>query len=512
MKKLPTGIQNFIEIRESDYAYVDKTGDIYKMINQGKYYFLSRPRRFGKSLLIDTISELFKGSKEYFKGLYIYDKWDWDTKYPVINISFGSGDFSSDETLNERINYIIEDNCDNLDIDYRKHNNLVRLIKGLYKKYGKKVVILVDEYDKPLLDVITDKPTAIQNRKTLKNLYSAIKDSDRYIKFVLLTGVSKFSKMNLFSGLNNLTDITIDPEYGTITGYTQNDLETVFKEHLEGVNMERVKRWYNGYNYFAAPIYNPFDILLFISKKYEFNNYWWGTGNPSFLIEKLKDSNFYIPNLEKLIVGEETLNSFDIEKIDLVALLWQTGYLTFDKKIISENQIGYKMKIPNIEVQKSLNALFLDYLASDRVEGISKWFQASENLTNRKLDEFATVLKSLFSAIPYNNYIKNIIANYEGYYSSVIYTFMAGLGFDIIGEDVTNKGRIDLTIKTSTTIYILEFKVDSKEEAIKQIKERRYYEKYQADSRDIYIIGINFDSTLRNISAYQWERVLVNYD
>ncbi|QEN05594.1 hypothetical protein EW093_13010 [Thiospirochaeta perfilievii] len=506
MTKLPTGIQTFSEIREDNYAYVDKTKDIYNLIENGKYYFLSRPRRFGKSLLIDTISELFKGSKEYFKGLFIYDKWDWTVKYPVININFGSGDYSSSNNLKNGISEFLVDIADDFNIKINISLNLKQLIKQVYKTFNQKVVILIDEYDKPIIDVLTNLEVAKQNRLILGSFYSAIKASDKYVKFAMLTGVSKFSKINLFSNLNNFTDITIDKEYGTITGYTQNDLETTFKEHLVGVDMSKIKQWYNGYNYFSEPIYNPFDILVFISKKYIFDNYWWETGNPTFLIDILKKSRFYIPDLSNLVVTKEMLNAFDVDKIDLIALLWQTGYLTFEKMEQFDSGIEYTMKIPNLEIKNSLNNLFLSYLT-----GADIWLPKKSEIHNiiskKDIDSFISSLKSLFSTIPYNNYVKNEIANYEGYYSSVIYTFLSSLGYDTVAEDVTNRGRIDLTLKTKSAIFIFEFKVDLKEEAIKQIKDRKYYEKYQVENKDIYIIGINFDSESKNILEYKWEKI-----
>lgn len=506
MKKLPTGIQTFSKIREGDYAYVDKTEDIYKLIDNGSYYFLSRPRRFGKSLLIDTISELFKGSKDYFKGLFIYDKWDWSIKYTVININFASGKVRTPESLISKIDYILEDNCKKLSLDFSKNSDLYSLIQSAYEKHGKKVVILVDEYDKPIIDVIKNKEIASENREILGDLYSAIKASDKYVKFAMLTGVSKFSKVNLFSNLNNLTDITMNKKYGTITGYTQYDLETTFKEHLKGVEMEEVKLWYNGYNYFAEPIYNPFDILQFIDNDCTFKNYWWDTGNPSFLIDILKKSNFYIPNLDNLIVEEVTLNAFDVEKIGLIALLWQTGYLTFDKTEAFDSGIEYTMKIPNLEVKNSLNNLFLEYLIGGETS-IPKKSELHKIILQEDLESFINTLKSLLSAIPYNNYVKNEITNYEGYYASIIYTFLSSLGYETVAEDVTNRGRIDLTLKTQLTIFIFEFKVDSKEDAIKQIKDRKYYEKYKAEGKKIYIIGINFNSELKNISDFKWENI-----
>ena len=511
MTKLPIGIQTFSEIREGNYAYVDKTEDIYNLIDRGKYYFLSRPRRFGKSLLIDTISELFKGSKEYFKGLYIYEKWDWSVTYPVIKISFGKGKFSSSESTTKVIRKQLKNNLRILNVDCDDLEELsdcfADIIWNTYEKYGQKVVILVDEYDKPVIDIITNKVIAAENKEILGDFYSAIKDSDQYVKFAMLTGVSKFSQMSLFSKLNNLEDITIDDEYGTITGYTQHDLETTFKEHLVGVDMDKVKRWYNGYNYLSEPIYNPYDILIYISKKCNFSNYWWESGNPSFLIEILKISNFYLPKLDNLIVGKETLNAFDVERIDLIALLWQTGYLTFDKEIIEGDFLSYKMKIPNLEVKQSLNTLFLNYLVDDKIQVNPIGLKAVNALSNNKVDKLITVLKSLFASIAYNNFTKNELEKHEGYYASLMYTFLSSLGFDSHAEDPTSIGRIDLTLKTYSSIYIFEFKVDKKEDAIKQIKEKKYYEKYLSDGKDIFLVGINFDSKDRNIADFKWEKV-----
>jgi hypothetical protein len=278
MKKLPIGIQTFQDIRTDNYVYVDKTEIALRLIETGRYYFLSRPRRFGKSLFIDTLKCIFEGKKDLFKGLSIYEQWDWNTTYPVIRLSFGSGVHTNRESLERSIYYLLKDIQEELNVDCSNISDMKacfkELIKKTYQQYQKKVVILVDEYDKPILDNITDKPTAKIMRDRLKNIYSVIKDSDQYIKFVFITGVSKFSKVNLFNGLNNLNDITLDKHYATICGYTHNDLETTFKQYLHHVNMTVLKDWYNGYNYQSEPVYNPFDILLFISKGAEdFGNY-----------------------------------------------------------------------------------------------------------------------------------------------------------------------------------------------------------------------------------------------
>ncbi len=513
MKKLPIGIQTFEKIIEEDCCYVDKTAIAKRLIDSGSYYFLSRPRRFGKSLFLDTLAEIFKGSKELFEGLAIYDSWDWETKYPVIKISFDKGDFRTTEGITTALERSLQMNaeCLNIPLDQKflDYTAFAEFIKKVHDHFQQTVVILIDEYDKPILDNITREEEATNARNLLKVFYSAIKGSDQYLRFVFLTGVSKFSKMNLFSGLNNLQDITIDSNYATITGYTHEDLQEVFGEHLAGVNLEMVRKWYNGYNYFGEPIYNPFDILLFLANDRKFKNYWWETGNPSFLIEKLKEKPYSIPNLETIEVESETLNAFDVEQIDLIALLWQTGYLTFDKEIIDDltYNVTYTMKVPNLEIQMSLNALFMDYLTAIGEEKASLRSSFSKALRSFDAVKVESILKSLFAAIPSDNYRRNDIAKFEGYYSSVIFTFFTSIGFDVLIEDSTNKGRIDLTIVLPTAIVLVECKVDSSESAIQQIHDRKYYEKYRSSEKPIYLMGINFSSKERNVAVFEWEKM-----
>ncbi len=517
-KKLPIGIQTFRDIRDpkENYVYVDKTELALSLITSLKYVFLSRPRRFGKSLFLDTLSEIFKGSEELFRGLAIHDQWDWSENYPVINISFGSGNFSSREATVHKIEDELLSNARLLNITGFEFDSidtgisLKRLITAAYEQFGKKVVILIDEYDKPILDTIhhDDKTATSDARDMLRDFYSAIKASDAFVKFVFLTGVSKFAKLTLFSGLNNLMDITINPNYATITGYTHEDLVREFATRLDGVDLDEVKRWYNGYNYFGTPIYNPYDILLFLENGCMFKNYWWETGNPLFLIEILKKEPKFIPNLETITISDEMLNAFDIERISLPALLWQNGYLTFGGKQILMGEEIYELKVPNIEIQRSLNALFLDYLTNLYESRLPKMIDASKNILADNLDGFKTALVSLFASIPYHNYANNIIASFEGYYASVTFAFLASLGFDIVAEETTNIGRIDMTIKAPDKIFIIEFKVDvPAEAALHQCRTRRYHEKYLADGRPIALVGIHFDSQLRNIAGFAVEEV-----
>jgi len=520
MKKLPLAITTFADIRdkEQNYLYVDKTEIAWQLIDRGKYYFLSRPRRFGKSLFIDTLSDLFKGKKELFKGLAVYHQWDWDIHYPVINISLNTGDFSSKEGIIERILDILDHTKKHLGVRCKKNNSIpscfTELIENVYEKYQQKVIILIDEYDKPILDNISKKETALIARELLKSFYSVIKDNDRYLKFVFITGVSKFSKMNLFSGLNNLSDITTRPEYASVCGYTHHDIKTTFKAHLQGVDLDKLKQWYNGYNYLGGEekqVYNPYDILLFIDNHCEYKNYWWGTGNPSFLIKKLQEQNYYIPNLENIIVNEEILNTFDIEKIDLIALLWQTGYLTFARKIQNfDDTFLYQLKVPNREIQKSLNELFLNFLTNQPINVLTNQNLIYHDIT-QDIQQLEVTLSALFASIPYNNYVKNEIANYEGYYASVVFAYLMSLGYPCIAEDVTQKGRIDLTIKLPNRIVIIEFKVDQQEQALAQIKQKKYYQKYIAEAQSkqqrIFIVGICFASEEKNIVEFDWQEI-----
>ncbi|MGB4269006.1 MAG: AAA family ATPase, partial [Spirochaetota bacterium] len=290
LKKLPIGIQTFSKIREDNYVYIDKTKEAYELITQYQYVFLSRPRRFGKSLFIDTLHNIFEGKKEYFEGLYIYDRWNWDDTYPVIKIAFG-GSRSAKELISGLFS-ILRDNGRRLGVQTGIEDDYAvsfkELIYQVYAKYNKKVVVLIDEYDKPILDNLDQIEVAYENREILKRLYTEIKNSDQYIRFTFLTGVSKFSKASIFSGLNMLKDITLEPEFGNICGYTQHDLKTTFREYLEGVDLEEVRQWYNGYNFLKDYLYNPFDILNFIDSNFRFRNYWFSTGMPAFLIKLLE--------------------------------------------------------------------------------------------------------------------------------------------------------------------------------------------------------------------------------
>lgn len=294
-------------------------------------------------------------------------------------------------------------------------------------------------------------------RSGLVNLYSVIKGSDEFLRFAFLTGVSKFTKTSTFSGLNNIVDISLQKKFSNICGYTQNDIETTFKPYLADVDLEQVKCWYNGYNFLGDDLYNPFDILQFIGNDHTFKNYWFESGTPAFLMRLIAQNNYFLPTLADIQVDEKLLNSFDIENLDLEAILYQTGYLTIDTvETTLLGTIQYRLKIPNKEVKQSLGEYIIRYLIKDK-SSVQKKTNIYRSLLASDLEQLNVAFVSLFASIPYNNYTKNDIANYEGFYASVMYVYLQSLGLNIIGEDVTNTGRTDLTIIMDHAIYILEF-------------------------------------------------------
>ncbi|BAU22520.1 hypothetical protein THC_0114 [Caldimicrobium thiodismutans] len=513
-KKLPIGISSFEKIRSEPYYYVDKTPFVVKLVEEGTYYFLSRPRRFGKSLFVDTLKQAFLGRKELFQGLYLEKNWDWSVRYPVIHIDFGGGEVKSIEALEKWILQQLEEHQNLYDItckwkdDY--HACFRELILKLSQKYASKVVVLVDEYDKPILDCIEDRETAKAVRDVLKNFYSVLKPLDAQLKFVFLTGVSKFSKVSLFSGLNQLNDITIDKRFAEICGYTQEELEEVFREELEDKDLELIRCWYNGYSWLGEPLYNPFDILLYLEEK-KFHPYWFETGTPSFLVKLLMEKRFYLPELEDLTATDDLIGSFDLDYIEPENLLFQVGYLTIKETIEEEGLVLYKLSYPNKEVKISLNRVLFSYftqLSSERPRLSLKMIEA---VRERDFEKMKRVLESLYAGIPHDWFRKNELSRYEGYYASCFYAFLCGSGLEVIPEDITNKGQIDLTVLYRERVYLFEFKVVEGEggeaKALAQLKEKGYHKKYDGSAKEIYLIGIEFSSGERNLKSFFWEKI-----
>ena len=463
MKKLPIGIYTFEKIREDNFYYVDKTDYIAQLAEQAGYYFLSRPRRFGKSLFVDTLKCAFEGRQGLFQGLYLENNWDFDKTYPVLSFSLGRGRVNSLEELNTNILSMLDGQAEKHAISCKNElvaNRFAELVQGLYAKTKQRVVILIDEYDKPILDNLEDEQKAAEMRDGLKNFYSVLKDSDQYIKFCFITGVSKFSRVSIFSDLNNLKDISLDSRMGAICGYTQSELENTFAERLSGVDLEELAAWYNGYNFMGEEnVYNPFDVLLFLDSQ-ELGNYWFESATPSFLVKLLSRNKVYLPDLEHIEIDQNMLSSFDLEQILPEAVLFQSGYLTI--KNVEEMAPGQRLltlDFPNQEVRVSLNMHLLNYLSGAPSKTSSLRYRMIKALRQENMEQVKKHFQALFSSIPYEWYTKSKMDEYEGYYASVVYAFLASLGFDIRPEPSSSHGKADLVLDTGQAVYVLEFKV-----------------------------------------------------
>jgi hypothetical protein len=510
VQKLPIGIQTFSTIRQENYLYVDKTEAIYRLLTSGIYFFLSRPRRFGKSLTLSTIKAIFAGERALFKGLWIEERWDWTKIHPVIHFSFSSIGYKSlglEAAIEAELRVIGAQMGVQLE-----ESGIARIFRELIQKLATttKVVILIDEYDKPLIDYLEDKAQAHAHQQILKSFYSVIKDSDPYIEFLLLTGVSKFSKVSIFSDLNNLSDITLDRAFADLTGYTQAELLHYFAAYLPATEtllglsrtelLEQVRLWYNGYSWDGhVHVYNPFSILSFFQKA-DFRNFWFETGTPTFLLTLMKENRLFA--LDNLEVNELAFASYDITRLQILPILFQTGYLT----IKSKEEFGlYRLGYPNREVEASMLMYLIGELGHDEpalttpmVVHLYRAFRAND------LAQVIKLIKSIFKNIPSQIFIRDA----EAYYHSLIYLVFFYLGQYTQSEVSTNDGRLDCVVQTATHIYILEFKLDaSAAAALKQIKDRNYHEKYTTDPRPKVLVGINFSSAKKTVDDWTVETV-----
>ena len=514
LARLPLGIQTFAKVREGDFAYVDKTPLALSLANDAGIYFLARPRRFGKSLFLDTLRNLFESKHELFQGLYAEHNWDWAVKYPVIKL-----DMSGDSTSVSAVRSTLEDNlrytAKHLNVELSDASEPAKLfqqlIRAAHEQHGRQVVLLIDEYDKPMIDNIDDMALAKQMLKQLHSFYSVIKATDEHLRFVMLTGVSKFSKVSIFSGLNNLKDISLNPDYGSICGYTEADLREVFGEHLRGVDREQLRHWYNGYNFLGTDlVYNPYDILNFIDRSqsfgtFQFESYWFETGTPTFVIDLITRDKILAQQLEPQRVSKNKLDKTSLEKIELTTALLQSGYLTINSVEHTDPYAPmYELMCPNHSVRSALQNELFEYLTREDIANYRGAMYCA--LRDADLATIESELKRLFASIAADNYRKNNIARFEGYYASVTYSFFAGMGCKIIAEDVSNHGRIDLTIQKADHTYVIEFKVVKRKSkansALQQIIQRGYAAKY---SGSVYQIGIEFSISKRNIVGFAWQ-------
>ena len=513
-RRLPIGMQTFRELREEGCYYVDKTPYIERLLSKGKHYFLSRPRRFGKSLFLDTLKELFEGNQPLFSGLAIHDRHDWTKRHPVVRLDFARGHFEEAGALHANLSAQLDGIETAAGIRPRYDTAPERfghLIQSLHERSGQRVAVLVDEYDKPILDAIERPEVALANRGYLRGLYGVIKASDAHVHFTFLTGVSKFTKVSVFSVLNNLTDLTLDRRYSAICGYTERDLDMVFAPELAGLDRERVREWYNGYRWRGEEkVYNPYDVLLLFDRR-EFAAHWFETGTPAFLVETLVRRRVSTVSLDEMMSTGDLLSAFDVGKIGTEALLFQTGYLT----ITGEEELGglplYRLGYPNREVRQSLNVQLLGHLVQDTVRQTANSIRLARLLAAHDCAGLEELFHAFFASIPYEWHAdrvgtSNDIANYEGYYASVFYSYFAALGYEIVVEESSSHGRLDMGVRTGGHVYLFEFKVAELSppgSALAQIQERDYAAKYRGRGEPIHLIGVEFSRQTRNVTAFE---------
>ena len=512
LKRLPVGIQTFSEVIDLDCLYIDKTEYIWNMIHLSKYIFLSRPRRFGKSLLVSTLQAYFEGRKDLFKGLFIETvEKDW-TEYPVLRFDMSLGKHMEKEQLERYLLYILGDNEKRFGVISNSQDPNVRLknlISSVYDKTGKKVVILIDEYDAPLLDVVHEKETLPVLRNVMRNFYSPLKASDPYLEFVFLTGITKFSQLSIFSELNNLKNISMRTDYGGVCGITEDEMLMQMSDYIDNFAeaqqitreeaIEGLKLQYDGYHFtWPSPdIYNPFSLLNAF-QDHDYTNYWFGSGTPTYLIEMLRKFNV-VPS--KIGGGSVQANTFDApteNMKNIIPLLYQSGYITIkDYNPVSKN---YKLDIPNNEIQAGLmESLLPNYVHEYADEGSAMVGDMYEALYYEDLDEMFSLLQAYLLTVPYCDN-----ANSEGHYQQLLYVIFSLFGRYVDVEVHTPTGRVDIVMKTAKALYLFELKLNmSAQAAINQIDLKDYSSKFALSGLPIVKVGINFDPERRTIGDWK---------
>ncbi len=510
--KYPIGIQSFDKIRQDDFVYVDKTHHIYKLANEGCYYFLSRPRRFGKSLLLSTMEAYFQGKRELFKGLALEQlETEWN-EYPILHIDLNTGNFNTKDELSTVINrqlLLWEEQYGKGEGETTLGLRFSGIIRRAYEKTGKQVVVLIDEYDKPMLQAIVDDELQEYYRNELRAFYSVLKGQDRYIRFAFLTGVTKFGQLSVFSGLNNLNDISMDEEFIDICGITEKEIHSYFEEVIPALGeanhltyeetLCKLKEHYDGYHfdYDTVGIYNPFSLLNAFHKN-RFRDYWFATGTPTFLVEVLKRTEYDISQLQDAEVDSGLIGAVESFKVNPIPVLYQSGYLTIKGY---DDRFGlYQLGFPNKEVEKG----FIDYLApfytpiphKQTASFIGNFIKEVES---GNVDGFLERLQTLFAGNDYR-----VAGDKELYFQNSMYLIFKMMGFYTEVEHAICNGRVDILIKTQDYIYVIELKLDgSAEEALKQIDDKGYAAPFAQDSRKLFKVGVNFDSQTRGIKEWK---------
>ena len=518
MKKLTSSVYTFADLIANDFLYVDKTEFIWKLVSQGKgLYFLSRPRRFGKSLTLATLKAVFEGRRELFEGLAIAKKnYGWKP-YPVIHLDLNGFRFGDVAEMEHSLQKMVRDCAAEHQVqvaDDVPENMLRDLIGALSAQ--EQVVVLVDEYDKPILSNLDpddpDRAQAILER--LKPFYSVLKACEPLERFVLVTGVSKFSHVSMFSELNNLTDLSMHPDFATMLGYTQEELEAAFDEHIADATRHGVERaqlladlkeWYDGYRFHhaAAPVYNPVSVARFFDGGAEFDNYWFDTGTPTFLLNLMENRDYRLEDALGRPVPRSAFRAFDIRRIDPLVLLYQTGYLTIRDAKTDGFETLYRLDFPNREVGMSFSSFLLEHCARKTdIDTTSFISSLAAAMRDGDMPLLRATLDAFLAGVPYDLHRKS-----ENNFQNIIYAIFRLLGYRIRAEERSSRGRADAVCKTSDWIYIFEFKLDGDTSALAQIHDRRYYAPYLADPRRIMLVGVAFDTAKGTIADWQHEEL-----
>ena len=519
MKKLPVGIQNFRKLIEGEYIYIDKTQYVYNLINDASYYFLSRPRRFGKSLLLDTIAEAFSGNKELFKGLSIYSSDYSFEKHPVLRLDMSNIVNESSEMLKASLSkallkYVKKEG---FDIPFDMPSEMFKnLIEELYNKYNQTVVVLIDEYDKPILDQLSNIKTAESNRDVLRGFYGVLKSMDPFLRLTFITGITKFTKTTIFSGLNNLRDITLSRKYANICGIAVEDLDKYFSEHIEYLSSldefdrfndihSEILSWYDGYSWDGKTrVLNPFSLLSFFSEE-KFSSFWYSSGTPKFLVDIIKKDPRIYTSLKNLKITELMLDITEINDIETQLLLFQAGYLTVKEIMLTKGSDIYILDMPNFEVREAFNLQMVAAFTEKKQPYVKQaQLEIDEAFAKNDLQKVLEMLRRLFASIPYQLHIDK-----EAYYQSIFLAVMNVLGFEIDAEVSVSSGRVDAILELDDKVYIFEFKYNecpqnatiedkqrlfekSLENGMKQINDRGYAKRYYGCGKEIYLATFAF--------------------
>jgi len=513
---ITTSAYTFENTISGNYLYVDKTDYFYELIKEESgIFFLSRPRRFGKSLSVSILKNIFKGNKELFKGLKIYDMpYDWKS-YPVINLNISKPPCESAQVLNKGLCAILRDNANELGVALSDELHSGLLFGELIEKASKlgKLVILIDEYDKPLVENIYA-PYIEEIRQVLENFYINIKASDEHLRFVFMTGVTKFSKVSVFSKLNNLEDITMDARFATMYGYTQDEVEQYFGERIDELAVknkierteyrETIRQWYNGFRFHpdAITVYNPVSMGMFINQGGRFSNFWFSTGSPSFIFDVLKKQKIDFFKTIHEQIPDFVLDSFDVTNMLAAPLLLQTGYLTIESAQFVFNKTLYKLNFPNLEIEIAFEHHLLGMLTERNLQDVSSEIvRLQMAIIANDTAEMQKVLKSHIAAIPYTHR-----SDMEENYQNIMFSIFRLIGANVHNEVHLNNGRIDSVIVNHDHIYIFEYKMNqSADIALAQLKEKGYATPYLSDGKPITLIGINFSKEERNIVEWKEE-------